>query len=171
MRDIVVTEYGIADLRAKTDHEIIHELLKITDSRFQESLIRQAKEAGKLPESYSLPDSARNNTPEFIASLLEGDVSENFTPFPFGKELTDQEVLIGGALRKLKAKVTQKWPLIPAVLKPLPQTTIERHKVNLQRLDLYKTKNIKEKVLQKLVVDVLPEPKIIEPIEEAITPN
>jgi len=43
LRDIVVTEYGIADLRGKTDKEVIMELLNITDSRFQEKLLKKAK--------------------------------------------------------------------------------------------------------------------------------
>ena len=162
MRDIVVTEYGIADLRAKTDQEIIDELLKITDSRFQQSLIRQAQNAGKLSLDYKLPEYAKNNTPENIAHLLKGNQENVFPAFPFGKELTDQEVLIGGALRKLKSKVTHKWPLIPAVLKPMSKSKLEYQKENLERLNLYKTKNIKEKVLQKLVLDVLPEPTVSE---------
>jgi acyl-CoA hydrolase len=163
MRDIVVTEYGIADLRAKTDEEIIDELLKITDSRFQQTLIRQAQNAGKLPTDYALPEYAKNNTPENIAYLLQDNQEKDFPPFPFGKELTDQEVLIGGALRKLKSKVTHIWPLVPAVLKPVSKSQLERHKENLERLNLYNTKNIKEKVLQKLVLDVLPEPATTAP--------
>ncbi len=36
LRDIVITEYGIADLRGRTDHEVIAALLNVADSRFQE---------------------------------------------------------------------------------------------------------------------------------------
>ena len=37
LRDIVVTEYGIADLRGQTDSEVIARLLAVSDSRFQGS--------------------------------------------------------------------------------------------------------------------------------------
>jgi len=32
----VITEYGIADLRGRTDEEVITALVEIADSRFQE---------------------------------------------------------------------------------------------------------------------------------------
>jgi acyl-CoA hydrolase len=48
LRDIVVTEYGIADLRGKSDRDVIVAMLAITDARFQEGLLRQAKDAGKI---------------------------------------------------------------------------------------------------------------------------
>lgn len=46
LRDIVVTEYGIADLRGRTDEEVIIALLEIADSRFQDGLVKEAKQAG-----------------------------------------------------------------------------------------------------------------------------
>jgi len=48
LRDLVVTEYGIADLRGKSDEDTIKALLAITDARFQPALVREAKRAGKL---------------------------------------------------------------------------------------------------------------------------
>jgi len=48
LRDIVVSEYGIADLRGKSDEEVIAAMLAIADSRFQDALLRQAKAAGKI---------------------------------------------------------------------------------------------------------------------------
>jgi acyl-CoA hydrolase len=39
LRDIVITEYGIADLRARSDQDVIAAMLNITDSRFQDSLL------------------------------------------------------------------------------------------------------------------------------------
>ena len=61
---MVVTEYGIADLRGKNDAEVIAALLAIADSRFQQALAEQARAAGKLPKDFVLPERYRNNTPE-----------------------------------------------------------------------------------------------------------
>ncbi|MCG8668243.1 MAG: acetyl-CoA hydrolase, partial [Pseudomonadales bacterium] len=36
LRDIIVTEYGVANLRGKTDEEVAIELIKVADSRFQD---------------------------------------------------------------------------------------------------------------------------------------
>jgi acyl-CoA hydrolase len=155
MRDIVVTEYGIADLRAKTDQEIIIELLKITDSRFQNELMKKAKKAGKLRSDYQLPEYATHNTPEALNAFLS-EVEEHYQAFPFGCDLTEQEVLIGGALRQLKANVDKKWPLIKALFtKVTPERRMET-KEHLERLGLYKAKGIKQKILRKLVISVLP---------------
>mgnify|MGYP001813235391 FL=1 len=39
LRDIVITEYGIADLRGKTDTEVAAALIQVADSRFQDDLV------------------------------------------------------------------------------------------------------------------------------------
>ena len=52
LRDIIITEYGIADIRGKSDSEVIAAMLAITDSRFQDELLRQAKDAGKIARTF-----------------------------------------------------------------------------------------------------------------------
>lgn len=156
MRDIIVTEYGVADLRAKNDHEIIDALLKITDSRFQPGLIRKAKRAGKLPKSYRLPDWAKHNTPERVSSLVSGPIAERFQAFPFGKELTDEEVLIGGALKRLKHKLDAKWPLIPMLLKPVNSAHVKENSAYLKRMGLNEPASVKERIYRRLLLSELP---------------
>ena len=70
LRDIVVTEYGIADLRGKTDRDVIAAMLAVADSRFQDELLRRAKDAGKIEQGFELPAACRDNTPERIARAL-----------------------------------------------------------------------------------------------------
>jgi acyl-CoA hydrolase len=55
LRDIVITEYGIADLRGRTDAEIAQALIGIADARFQPGLARMAQAAGKLPRDGVFP--------------------------------------------------------------------------------------------------------------------
>lgn len=155
MRDIIVTEYGIADLRAKNDQEIIDALLKITDSRFQPGLIRQAKKAGKLPKHYKLPKWARQNTPESVTALLSGSAETHFPPFPFGKELTDEEVVIGAALKRLKGKLSALWPLLPVLLKPLNRSKLENNRPYLKRMGLERPTSMKERLYRKLLLSEL----------------
>ena len=53
LRDLVVTEYGVADLRGRTDREIVEALIGVMDARFQEGLVREAQRAHKLPRELS----------------------------------------------------------------------------------------------------------------------
>ena len=104
LRDIIITEYGIADIRGKTDRDVIAAMLAITDSRFQDELLRQAKDAGKIERGYELPKSARDNTPDAIARLLKPAADAGLLPaFPFGTDFTDVEQRLIPALETLKS--------------------------------------------------------------------
>ncbi len=104
LRDMIVTEYGIADIRGKSDREVIAAMLKITDSRFQDELLRQAKDAGKIERSYELPRSARDNTPDAVARALQPAADAGLLPqFPFGTDFTDVEQRLIPALEMLKS--------------------------------------------------------------------
>jgi acyl-CoA hydrolase len=104
MRDVFVNEYGVADLRGKTDRECVEAMLAITDSRFQDDLIAAAKRAKKLPESYGLPEAWRHNTPERVAERLAPFMRQGSLPaLPFGSELTEAEMELAMKLKHLKA--------------------------------------------------------------------
>jgi len=89
LRDMVVTDHGIADLRAKTDGEVIEALLAIADSRFQDELREHAQRAGKLDASYEIPVQHRDNRPESYRAVLASFRERGFFPaYPFGSDLT-----------------------------------------------------------------------------------
>lgn len=103
LRDIVVTEYGIADLRGKSDAEVIAAMLCVTDSRFQDGLMNEAKAAGKLPQTYEIPSACRANTPERIARALAPLREKGLLPeFPFGTDFTETEQRLIPALQRLQ---------------------------------------------------------------------
>jgi Acetyl-CoA hydrolase/transferase C-terminal domain len=104
LRDIVITEYGIADLRGKSDRDVIAAMLAITDSRYQGELLRQSKDAGKIEGAFDLPKTARENTPDTIEKALRPARDEGLLPpFPFGTDFTDVEQRLLPALQTLKA--------------------------------------------------------------------
>jgi acyl-CoA hydrolase len=104
LRDMIVTEYGIADIRGKTDRDVIAAMLAITDARFQDELLRQAKDAGKIERSFEPTKSARNNTPDAIERALKPAADAGLLPaFPFGTDFTDVEQRLIPALEILKA--------------------------------------------------------------------
>jgi Acetyl-CoA hydrolase/transferase C-terminal domain len=103
LRDVIVTEYGVADIRGKSDAEVIAAMLQIADSRFQGELARQAKEAGKLPKSFEIPVPYRENFPERIARALKPAREAGVLPsFPFGSDFTEVEQRLIPALQVLQ---------------------------------------------------------------------
>jgi hypothetical protein len=103
LRDIVVTEYGVADLRGKSDRDVIAAMLAVTDHRFQGELLRQAKDAGKIEKQFELPAACRDNTPERIARALKPASEQGLLPaFPFGTDFTPVEQRLMPALETLR---------------------------------------------------------------------
>ena len=104
LRDVIVTEYGVADLRGKSDRDVIVAMLAITDQRFQDDLLLQAKDAGKIERSFELPNTARDNTPDALARAFKPAVDSNLLPaFPFGSDFTEIERILLPALQILKS--------------------------------------------------------------------
>ena len=103
LRDIIITEYGVADIRGKSDADVIAAMLGITDSRFQDELMRQAKDAGKLPKNFEIAAGCRDNHPERIVSALKPAREAGLLPtFPFGTDFTEVEQRLIPALQVLQ---------------------------------------------------------------------
>jgi len=138
LRDIVVTEYGIADIRGKCDQDIIKAMLNVADSRFQEELLAEAKKYKKIPEDYQIPEQFRNNTPERLAEILKPYKAQGlFKDFPCGSAFTDVELLLAYALRVMKTKAAGPGAAeIPAIMKTLPAEVPAGLKPFFERMEL-----------------------------------
>jgi len=157
LRDIVVTEYGIADLRGKSDKEVIAAMINIADSRFQEELLRTAKESKKIPADYQIPDIFRENLPRSLEKILKPYREQGLFPaFPFGTDFTNEEIIIGKALRELKEKMASKKFTVPSFSEAKKLIAVpESAKPYLERLKLDKPSAPKEVMLQRMVVYAL----------------
>jgi acyl-CoA hydrolase len=103
LKDIVVTEYGIAELKGKSEADTIAAMLCIADSRFQPELTDQAKSAGKLPRGWSIPEAHRANLPERVETALHAARRDGTLPeFPFGTDFTPVERRLLPALERIK---------------------------------------------------------------------
>jgi acyl-CoA hydrolase len=148
LRDIVVSEYGIADIRGKSDRDVIAAMLAITDARFQDELLRQAKQAGKIERSFALPKAARDNTPAMIERTLRPAAAAGLLPaFPFGTDFTEAEQRLLPALQRLKA--ASPWQLAILLLNGALRGSLEGE--SLDRLGLARPKSTSERVLAALV--------------------
>lgn len=158
LRDIVVTEYGAADLRGLSDRDVIVRLLHISDSRFQNDLLTAAKNAGKLEQDYRIPEAFTHNTPENIATSFEqSELLTHFPHFPLGSDFTQEEMHLSVALVAIKQKGT-------AIIQLLPMIHLGwRHRKNgrklyaaeLHRMQLDQTHTPKTFFLQLLVIGAL----------------
>jgi acyl-CoA hydrolase len=150
-RDIVISEYGIADLRGKTDEDVIAAMLAIADSRFQPELLRTAKDAGKIAKSYEIPPAFRANTPERIEKAL-GPL--NLPPFPFGTDFTPVEQRLLFALERL-ADATTAERLQLALSGLFLGAASENDRAALVRMSLERPGSFAERVYRVLLRAVL----------------
>jgi acyl-CoA hydrolase len=154
LRDIVVTEYGVADLRGLSDQDAIAAVLNVADSRFQDGLKREAQAAGKLRSDYRIPELYRDNTPRaleerFILARARGLFSE----FPFGSDFTNEEIVLAKALSGLKERTSGGWPRVKAVgLAATSLGTPSAVRPYLERMSLNAPKTRQEWLWQRLLV-------------------
>lgn len=122
LRDIVVTEYGVADLRGKSDSECIEAMLSIADARFLDALCAQAKAHGKLATDFVVPEAWRRHRPERLHEALAPFRHDGLLPkFPFGSDFTEVEQRLLPALEWLKScsgNWRGRWRLLDAVARP-----------------------------------------------------
>ncbi|EIL98024.1 acetyl-CoA hydrolase/transferase C-terminal domain-containing protein [Rhodanobacter sp. 115] len=120
LRDLVVTEYGVADLRGKSDSECIEAMLSITDARFLDALAAEAKAHGKLSLDFHIPDAWRQHTPEHLRETLAPWREQGLLPtFPFGSDFDEVEQRLLPALKWLQAEGATwrgRYRLLRAVL-------------------------------------------------------
>ncbi|WP_208022549.1 acetyl-CoA hydrolase/transferase C-terminal domain-containing protein [Desulfonema ishimotonii] len=157
LKDVVVTEYGIADLRAKTDREVIAALLNITDSRFQDELLREARRAKKLPRDYRIPDAFRENLPGRSEAILAPFREKGFFPaFPYGTDFTHEELVLAKALKGLKEEMSGKAIPIPRLGSAIKSMgTPDAARPYLERMKLDNPITARESMMQRLVVYAL----------------
>ena len=160
LRDVFVTEYGVADLRGKSDADVIAAMLGVADSRFQDELARAAKDAGKLPKGYQIPAACRENLPERVARALKPAREAGLLPsFPFGSDFTDVEQRLIPALQTLQDAQHTPLRLAGLLWQGLARTPDAAAEQCLARLGLDRPKTLTERLYRALVGAALAESK------------
>jgi hypothetical protein len=152
LRDVFVTEYGVADVRGKSDADVIAAMLGIADTRFQAELARQAKEAGKLPRNFEIAAAHRENFPERIADALKPAREAGLLPqFPFGSDFTDTEQRLIPALQFLQQAQSSPQRLPGLLWQGFTRTPDAADRECLARLGLDAPKTLSERAYRALV--------------------
>ncbi len=153
LRDMVVTEYGVADLRGRTDRDVIVAMLAITDTEFQDQLLAQAKAAGKIEADYQIPAWQRRNTPAWLQQQLLQDHAQAFPYFPFGTDFSPLDASLAVALIQLKRQRHSKLALLNLAL--TGRRVLTDWQEALARMALHQPKGLQQRMEAWLLAGAL----------------
>lgn len=126
LRDLCVTEYGIADVRGRTDEDCVIAMAAIADARFQDELVAIAKANGKLRTDFAVPAAARRNTPGQLRAALARFRTDGTLPdYPLGCDFTEVEQRLVSALGWLKANTQTRGGKLRTLLQALAAGRID----------------------------------------------
>ena len=153
LRDIIVSEYGVADIRGKTDREVVAAMLSIADSRFQPELLRQAKDAGKIPRTFEIASARRENVSERIERALKPIRDRGALPlFPFGTDFSETERSLIPALQFLKTASASPWRMARLALEgSFAGGRSEKAAAGLTRMGLADSKGLRDRLYAALL--------------------
>ncbi|MDQ3206487.1 MAG: acetyl-CoA hydrolase [Pseudomonadota bacterium] len=124
LRDIYITEYGVADLRGATDEDCIARMLAVTDARFQAGLADTAVACGKLLPGH-VSRAGRANTPATLRTALAPLRSDGTLPdYPLGSDFTAVEQRLVRALGWMREQTATRAGKLRTVWRAL---TARRH--------------------------------------------
>jgi acyl-CoA hydrolase len=113
LRDLYVTEYGIADLRGQCDEECVIAMAGIAGAPFQRALLDEAKANRKLRSDFTVPDAWQRNTSPRLGETLAPFRRDGTLPdYPLDSDFTDVEQRLVKALGWLKARTATRTGLL-----------------------------------------------------------
>ena len=152
LRDVFVTEYGIAELRGKSDCDCVAAMLALADAEFQDALLARARQAGKIEDGFRMP--AGRNTPSAVTRALEPARQAGWCePFPFGSDFTPEERRLLPALALLREATATKGAAARTLVAALmPGPTGEGFRPELERMDLHDPRGLTERLSRRLLL-------------------
>jgi acyl-CoA hydrolase len=155
LRDIFITEYGVAFTKGKTDSEVIQSMVELADARFQDTLIKTAQENGKFRSVTDVKASSLSHSAAVNSAFLHKWKQAGFFPeYPFGSDFTETEIKIVAALTRLKQAKLFKPRLLPLLARGLGSQR-KQYFDELNRMDLLQPKSLSERLLQTLLLGAL----------------
>lgn len=155
LRDLYVSEYGIADLLGQTDEDCVIGMAGIADARFQHGLLEQARQCRKLRADFIAPPAWSRNTPQRLEATLAPFRADGTLPdYPLGSDFSAAEQRLAKALGWLKKQTAT----LPGKLRTVARSWSARLDGDveaMQRMDLHQPAGLGEKLNAKLVAHAL----------------
>ncbi len=146
LRDIVINEYGIADMRGARDQDVVAQMLSITDSQFQAELLSTAKANSKVSRDFTLQDQWKNNSKQDLALRLKPFEEAGLLPnYPFGTDFTELEQRLIPVLQTLNEASQSKLALLKLAIKGYTSKPNDDDQEALKRMGLAQPKTISDK--------------------------
>jgi acyl-CoA hydrolase len=151
LRDIYISEYGIADLRGRTDEDCVIAMAAIADARFAPALVATAQGNGKLCKDFAAPDAWARNTPQGLRDALAPFRGDGTLPdYPLGSDFTGVEQRLVRALQWLKAHTSSRGDKLLTVAFALFSAGASDDEA-MQRMSLDKPGSVGEWIYTKLL--------------------
>lgn len=156
LRDIAITEYGIADLRGRTDENCAIAMLALAAVPQQQRLIEQAKSAGKLDPAFRAPDDWSCNTATALATTLQPFRASGVLPdYPLGSDFTPVEERLVRALAWLQRRTATKRGALRMVVSALFTSAGTHDPEAMQRMGLQHVQSLRDRVDARLLATAL----------------
>lgn len=151
LRDLYITEYGIADVLGKADEDCVVAMAGVADARHQAALVERAKREGKLRKDFEAPSAWRRNTPGRLHAALAPFRKDGTLPdYPLGSDFTAVEQRLVRALQWLKAETASTQGKLRTVLAALAGGRGDDRE-SLQRMGLDRPRGLRESLDARLV--------------------
>jgi acyl-CoA hydrolase len=137
LRDVVVTEFGVADLRDACDEDCVLAMAAIAEARFAPALLAAAKRNGKLRADAAL-DGARNTGARLREILAPFRRAGLLPDYPLGSDFTPVEQRLVKALAWLKGATATTGGKLRIMLRALRARTDDAEA--LQRMGFTSTR-------------------------------
>ena len=113
LRDVYVTEHGIADLRGKRDEDCVIAMAGIAAASCHRALLDEARANGKLGRDVIAPTAWQRNTLAHLQETLVPFRRDGTLPdYPLGSDFTDVEQRLVKALGWLKTRTATRMRLL-----------------------------------------------------------
>lgn len=151
LRDIAITEYGIADLRGRSDEDCVIAMLHLVGAAHQPGLVAAAKKARKLDADFVLPPASADNTSLRLHRVLAPFRATDLLPdYPLGSDFTAAEQRLAKALAWLQRRTATRWGAIRTVIAACFAGASDDADA-LQRMDMLKPKGLRERIDARLL--------------------
>lgn len=155
LRDIFVNEYGIADLLGQTDEDCVIAMAAISDARFQQPLLDQAKASRKLDKDFAAEPEWSRNTPQRLRDALAPFRSDGTLPdYPLGSDFTEVEQRLAKALGWLKAQTGTLPKKVSTIFRAVVGP-VRADEEAQQRMGLARTSGLAQRIESRLLAYAL----------------
>lgn len=152
LRDLFICEYGIADLRGKTDGDCVAAMLAVCDARFAPAVADAARRARKLGPA---PRTVRPNTPDRLRAALRPFREDGTLPdYPLGSDFTAVEQRLVRALAWLKSNTATRGRTLRTIARALASRGAVDDEA-LARMDLAAPRSLSDRLFARLVTHAL----------------